>query len=360
MAGSRHHTVTRFLLDRFARETDKGRRICQLDNTTGATAQISPRDATIFKDFYSVETDDGLDSAVEEALAGMESTTAPLINRLTKVGANGLALRPELSLHERALLALFVATSRLRTPIWRAQTKSIAEQLVAYARSEKLDRLADQFPTEHHGDGSVVMPKNALIEHFLAMCGHGGWTLCLLDWTFVRPDSVPFIVGDTPVSVFDPTPKFPGSAGGPLSSPNSELFMPLDPRLGFLMKPNPDKMTSTWDAVEALVPMNELERAAHVAEHEGVVGEAIIYDAYVEELNLRTYAHAQRFVYGSQQAVCNTHRTAKANQSRLGVLAPAPPRLHILEDDPTKPGVMRAANVFAAPTELPRRRRRAG
>jgi hypothetical protein len=360
MAARRHHTVTRFLLDRFARDTDKGRLVCQLDKTLGATKQISPRDATIVKDFYSVETDDGLDPAVENALADIEGATAPLIASLAKVGPDGLAERPELPLHERARLALFIAISRVRTPIWWEQTKSIAEQFVTYTKAERLDHIPGPFTTEERGDGSVVMPKNALIQHALGTCGHGAWMLCLLDWMFVRPNSVPFIVGDTPVSVFDPTPKFPGSAGGPLSSPNSELFMPFDPRLGLLMKPNPEKMTATWDAVDALVPMTDEERLAYVAEREGVVAEAIIEEADAEELNLRTYAHAQRFVYGSQHAVCDTHRTAKANRSRLAVLAPAPPRLHILEDDPTKPAVMRAVKVFAATTELPRRRRRAG
>jgi hypothetical protein len=136
--------------------------------------------------------------------------------------------------------------------------------------------------------------------------------------------------------------------------------MPLDPRLGLLTKPNPNKMTSTWDAVEAIVPMTEEERAAYVTEREGIIAEAIIDDAYAEELNLRTYAQSQRFVYGSQKIVCDTHRAAKADRVRLSAVTPSPPRLHILEDDPEERGLMRAIEVFAAPTELRPRRRSTG
>ena len=355
MAPARHHTVSGFLIDRFARLSDKGRRVCQLDKTSGAATQISPRDATVVKHFYSLETGDGRDPSVEELLAKIESAVAPIIDRLTQVGPDGLAERDELPFHEHAVLALFLALARLRTPIWREQTKAIAEQLVGYVKSERLDPGLVGDVEWAQGSGTIEMPKNALIKDFMSQAPLSAWILCLLNWTFVRTERVPFILGDTPVSVFDPTPKFRGSAGGPLSSPNSEMFLPVRPRLGILTKPNPTTFTSTWDAVELMAGMTVDERAHHVDRNEGDVGEAIIDDSYAHELNLRTYAHAQRFVYGSQEAVCATHRAAKANLARAIVLAPKPPRLHILEDDPAEPGLMRAIQVFAAPTELPRR-----
>ena len=96
----------------------------------------------------------------------------------------------------------------------------------------------------------------------------------------------------------------------------------------------------------------------HLAEREGTVAEAIVTDRVVSDLNLRTYAHAQRYVFGSQQAASDTRRAAKARPARVGAYSPPPPRLHLLEDDPDEPGVMRALRVFEAPTSLPARRRR--
>ena len=57
MPGRRHHTVSFFLLNHFARQTDRGPRICQLDVDSGQPRQISPRDATVSKHFYSVLDD---------------------------------------------------------------------------------------------------------------------------------------------------------------------------------------------------------------------------------------------------------------------------------------------------------------
>jgi hypothetical protein len=361
VSSGRHHTVSRFLLDRFARVTDNGRLVCQLETASGATAQISPRDATIVKHFYSVDTDDGFDSAVEDAIARIESGAAPIIDRLTEVGADGLAKHPELPLHERLLLALFISVTRQRTPIWREQTKSLFEQFVAFQSSERARRGQDAGSApraEDRGDAAGPMPTNVLIQLFVRSCESGGWSLCLLDWTFVRPSTVPLIVGDTPVSMFDPTPKDPGSSAGLVSSPNAETFIPLDPRLGVLVRPNPKRITSIWEASEAMEEMTGEERAVYVSGREGRIGEAIVGDPMAQEFNLRTYAHAQRHVFGNQKTVCDTHSAAKANPVRLRAVMPPPPRFHLLEDDPAVPGLMRAMEVLSAPTALGSRHRR--
>jgi len=199
----RHHTVPSFLLGRFARDTDRGRLVCQLETATGAAVQVSPRDVTVVKHFYSLDVDGALHPIVEKTLGRIESGAAPIIDQLCDVGADGLATRPELPLHDRAKLALFIASSRLRTPIWREQTRSIFEQFTEF-----------QSQTSGESDDAILsITENELIQQFISVCGHSGWVMCLLDWTFVRPESSPFILGDTPVSVFDPTPKYPGSGG---------------------------------------------------------------------------------------------------------------------------------------------------
>lgn len=320
--------------------------MCQLETATGIATHVSPRDATVIKHFYSLDLDGTPHPLLEEALAKVENGAAPIIRRLCDVGVDRLATRPELPLAERATLALFVSTSRLRTPIWREQTRSVFQQFSAF--------LSGAGP---ESGAAIEMTENELIQQLAMVGGWSGWILCMLDWTFIRPDSGTFILGDTPVSVFDPTPKYPGSAAGVFSSPNAELFIPLDPHLGLLTRPSSDRIAAIWDASEKMARMSEPERSALVAQHEGTVSEAIVIDRVVGGLNLRTYAHAQRYVYGSQENVTRTRRAAKNNPARVGTYSPPPPRLHLLEDDPDEEGAMRAIRVFEA-TALPSRHRR--
>jgi len=347
MSAVRHHTVPSFLLGRFARETARGTRVCQLETASGTAVQVSPRDATVVKHFYSLDVDGTHYPLLEEALAKVENGAAPIIRQLCEVAADGLASRPELPLYDRAKLALFIATSRLRTPIWREQTRSVFEQ---FAEFHSDNTASDNSP--------FSLTENDLITQLAVISGYSGWVLCMLDWTFVRPNSGTFILSDTPISVIDPTPKYPGSGAGVMSSSNAQLFAPLDPKLGLVTRPNPEKMDAIWDAADKLARMSDAESAAVVAKLEGTVAEAIVVDRVVDDLNLRTYANAQRYVYGAQHAVTDTRRAAKSRPARVGAYSPPPPRLHVLEDDPDEPGVMRALRVFEAPTSLPPRRRR--
>jgi hypothetical protein len=317
---------------------------------SGKTTLVSPRDATVVKHFYSLDVDGARHPLLEDALAKVENAAAPVIRELCDVGEDGLATRPELLLYERSKLALFIGTSRIRTPIWREQTRSVFNQFADFHAEDR-----------ESGDSPFRPTENDLIAQVGVVGSYSGWVLCMLDWTFARPESGAFIVGDTPVSVFDPTPKYPGSGAGVMSSPNSQLFAPLDPKLGLVVRPNPERMEELYDAAEKLGKPRVTDDVAArvVGELEGTVAEAMVTERVINDLNLRTYANAQRYVYGSQRAVTDTRRRAKARPSRVGTYAPAPSRLHILEDHPDEPGHMRAVRVFEGPTSLPSRRRRA-
>jgi hypothetical protein len=185
MSAVRHHTVSRFLLGRFARETPHGARVCQLEIATGRPRQIGPRDATIRKHFYSIDIDAGRSPAVEEALGMIENGAAPLVRQLAEGNLPEGASRLE--------LALFMTMSSLRTPLWREQTKSVAEQFetawwaetnrakdvsairAAFAGThweamsdEELKAFRDEMIHDiDSGKVSVELPVNNLIKLFL-------------------------------------------------------------------------------------------------------------------------------------------------------------------------------------------------
>lgn len=67
---ARHHTISAFLLERFARDTKRGRAVAMLDKTTGKPTSVSPRDAAVRRHFYSIDVDDGQrDTGVEGAIS---------------------------------------------------------------------------------------------------------------------------------------------------------------------------------------------------------------------------------------------------------------------------------------------------
>ena len=375
MSSIRHHTVPRFLLGDFAVDGDKGSRVCQLDVGTGRPRQVSPRDAEVAKHFYSIDIDGGARStAVEETIGLVESTAAPLIRGLAE---EALPVR-----ERRAELALFIAMAELRTPLWRQQTRSLLEQAMLMFHTEEtrhsdLDSIRAAFAgTEWEklsdaeleamrksmvddldaGRLEIELPINYLIKTFLEQSTVLGWVLFALDWTVVRSDGPHFILGDTPVSVYDPKPKFPGSGAGPLSSPNVEVFLPLAPSYGLLAQPNPATRDRLLDVVEDLPRMDDDARAAAMDPLEGRWAVSEAREEHVAEMNLRTYAHAQTYIYGDQTSVCGTRAFARRNGARLAAVRPGPPRIHILEDHPDKPGLMRAVKVFE-PTIKPGRRR---
>jgi hypothetical protein len=364
MAAVRHHTVPCFLLERFAQETARGTRVCQLEVSSGRPAQVGPRSAAVRKHFYSLDIDGRREPAVEEALGKIESVAAPLIRGL----AAGEFPRRE----QRAELALFIAMSWLRTPVWRAQMKSLFEQMTAAMTAETYrrdpaavrrafagtewesmsDDEAEAFRTRFvsgldSGDLGIEMPVNLLIKHFLQSATSTAWVMFALDWTLVRTDSEPFILADTPVSLYDPTPFIPGGGSGILSSPNVQVFLPLDPSLGILLGPSPE-LIAFFHANQAwLAEASEEERSAAFGGYEGSWAEGIARDEFVRELNLRSYAHAQRYVYGSQGAVCGVHAAAKANRPHVLRVTPLPPRIHLVEDDPAEVGRLRVFRTFS-------------
>jgi hypothetical protein len=93
--------------------------------------------------------------------------------------------------------------------------------------------------------------------------------------------------------------------------------------------------------------MNDDERLEVVRDREGGWAGATPTSEFGRELNLRSYANAERFIFGSQQAVQNVRAQSKANAPRVATLTQTgEPRLHIVEDDDSTGG-LRITQTFA-------------
>jgi len=255
----------------------------------------------------------------------------------------------------RLELALFIAMCWQRTPVAREQTASLLEQAThaLFTESLKLDPEMAQRALDGHamscdeieafrkkmvddleaGRLGFEMPQNAMIKHFLEGAQSASLVLFMLDWSLVRlsDDAPEFVIGDTPVSLYDPKPAFPGGGLGLLSSPLVQVFLPLAPRLGLLAEANEETWIWARDNLEALYEMTPEDRVATVAEHEGGWDEGKPTVDFAQDLNLRSYAASDRYIFGSQKAVQDTHALRRTHARRLIEVAPRPPRLHILE-----------------------------
>jgi uncharacterized protein DUF4238 len=194
----------------------------------------------------------------------------------------------------------------------------------------------------------VQMPKNALIRYFLEGAAGAAWTMFVLDWRLVRLDEGDeFVLADNPVSRHDPTPAFPGGGNGLLSSPNAQTFMPIGPRAGVLLESSSAIWVWAHDNLGALHEKDEEKRAELIEPPEGRWGEGVATSAFVQELNLRSYAHASRYIFGSQKMAQDVHAMRTTRGPRLAQVAPRGPRLRMLEDDEDSPAGVRISRTFA-------------
>ncbi len=310
-----------------------------------------------------MDVDEGRDPVIEVTLAQIESVAAPLVQGLVDDGRFPVR-------GDRLALALFLAVCWLRTPAWRERTASMFEQATtdlarmsyeldpeiaqrAFADSDMSRDEIETFRQEFvedlaAGRFAVKFPKNLMIGYFLEGALTAQWPIFLLDWVLVRLDDAhdEFVIADNPFSLFDPTPVFPGGGVGLLSSPNVQGFIPLGPRTGILVQANPEVWAWARENLESLHAMTDEERAKAVDDREGGWAEATPTVEFARELNLRSYANAQRYIFGSQQAVQTVRAQSKANPALVAALRSRGPRLHIVEDDNTNTGALRITKTF--------------
>jgi hypothetical protein len=156
-------------------------------------------------------------------------------------------------------------------------------------------------------DGSVGFadPHQVALSLGINVAGQQCYIIFGMSWTILRCPGG-FVTSDRGLAVHDPTPPYPWSAQGLLSSPSSETTIPL--------------------SADTCLLVSLDERALDVRD---------ISQSQADEINLRTYGWADGYVFGrSQQAVTELRRLARRRPA--DVIRPKP-RHHtmLLEADPT-------------------------
>ena len=312
----RHHVVPKFLLNKFAEpRTSKGV-LYALDKHTGDVRVASSNNVTIEKDYYLLPDDPELAGYAKDLpegdLSRIEAAAAPVIGRL----CDGSIL-PE-SFDARASLALFTAVMRARTPREREQFAAASEhRLNEVARqahhhrnairrflegrqdsvgAEDLDAFAQRMKDASDKDEiHVKVPIDRSLGTLLRLAVEMAAGIEQMSWWILRASGEhAFVISDCPLAMYDVALR-EGRGNAFNSSPLAETTLPLSPDACLQLRTSGPRLA---------------ERRIEASD--------------VDEINLRTYAWANRWSFGSEESVVAAHDLARREPISLARVAPRP------------------------------------
>jgi hypothetical protein len=340
-AAKRQHFLPQMLLREFCREKDGKERIFQLDVKTGKTLPVSPEKAASRRHLYTVVEADGSRSNQNEGyLALVESHAAPALKRFL---ADPVALTDG----DRATLAFFISLQTQRTPAAAVRINEIASsafRMLAGSMFSDRREFAERY-REHFGkdatpeeiesfrqetidavsSGRVKLVDRGGVAFSVGMhhAAEQSFMLYDFDWTLLRCPGA-FVTSDRAFAIYDPTPQYPWSTEGILSSENAETTIPL-----------------SEDACLLLRPLGHGLRVQDISASDA------------EFVNLRTYGWADTYIFGAtQESVVRVRKAAKARPKDAAKPRPAC-QVTILDPDPDDDSFAAANLKRGWPARLP-------
>ncbi len=308
-AAKRHHYVPAFLIARFGEPPgQRGGHVVQMDKTTGRPSRMRVDNVGFIKHYYTLIDGEGArDTSPEAVLAAIEGDGAVAVARLVETGT--------VSDDERGAIALLLAFQSLRTPHGQGRLMDqVHGSLVGFLRfiagHPEAHRATWELmdPVERGDDAesdrlelarlladdkaSIKVNPHYAIVLMLYVAPDLAGDIVDYSWTLLRaPAGDSFVCADTPLTHTDPMPPAtPWSGDGWATSHLASTTMPLDPQACLLIRPaGPD---------------------FEVREADKRTG---------EDVNLRTYGWAERWVWAKkQQTLQNLRSLAKRRPERVG------------------------------------------
>ncbi len=327
----RHHYIAQMLLREWIDDEQPGGRLWQLDKSNGEIVMQAVAVAASVRRLYRARNaDTGQDNNhLESFLAMVEGHAAGSLRRLREDFLN-------LNEGDRANVSLLLALQDQRTP---AGTERMVAHLSAAARMwfatelanskranrryikltpgaswddaerwrrEKLQQLRD-------GELAIEAPPEHALRLMMTSWLEFAGAIHDMNWKLLRAaeGEGEFVIGDRPMVMHDPTPKFPFSGNGLRSSPAAYTLMPLSPSTMLRFDQIGDRLA---------------ERRAAKS---------------IRKANLRSYGWAKRFVYARSPSLLEELQ-AWAREHPDEVPAPRPDPQVICEPaDPNDPRVER-------------------
>lgn len=269
--------------------------------------------------FYRLTEEDGTQhQRVEYILSVVEKHAAPALERLSTAPA-------DLSAADRATLSVFFALQEGRTLAGLERIVALVEQTM---EAIVVGRLADpamfakeiaqfmdvndpaapgqqrQYMIDAFKEHRVKLgnPKEVAVSMLLQSAIATAGLVYQMEWWLLNGRDCGFVTSDCALAMYDPTPLYPWNASGLMTSPNAQTTFPLDPGHCLLLRPGVHGDVPTT----AVTPL-EIDAST------------------VEELNLRIYGFATRYIFAANQPTATSVRaSAKSDPKR--VVRPIPMR----------------------------------
>ena len=244
-AAKRHHFLPRLLLRRLSRPYNGKDCIFQMETTSRkAPLRVDIRTAASRHRLYAIPDEHGeLSNRHEGYLALVETHAAPALRSLLE--------HPEgLSPPDRATITFFVSLQTMRTPaaaqeiteIMNATLRMVASEQFsdrrafaaryrdyygAGASEEEVERFRQEvIASVREGRVQLTTPRGGAFSLALRHAAEQMPMLFEFDWTLLRAKGG-FITSDRGFAIHDPTPEFPWQPQAILSSPKSQITLPL-------------------------------------------------------------------------------------------------------------------------------------
>jgi len=236
-------------------------------------ARSSPQKAAWSSNLYTVESTTGEhDGIVEGFFSVAEGFAAPTLKKF-------LADPSALSDRDRGDLAFLVAIQEQRVPGFLAEQKQVITHAgITYLATQlanmegprgKKRKAMEAYEALTDGRVRIEPPDQEVLTHSLNMLAEVSQLVNALPWTLLQATEGAFICADRPLTMYDPTPRYPFAAPGWDSSPMVEATMPLSRNSCLRIGPSQRERISVKPTTKQ-----------------------------VDRINRRTYGFATRFVYG--------------------------------------------------------------
>jgi len=158
-------------------------------------------------------------------------------------------------------------------------------------------------------------PVRRHIEVLFEHAATNAWIAFRHEWSIVRaPEGATYVLADEPVTVCEVDAGRARRVGKQLASARSEMVIPLDPRFALVLTPGADLLADAAHRSVALeVTPEQIEAQLDLPV---VWRESVATVEEVHDVNLRSYAHGQSWIYGQTQAVLTDTRRAARGSDR--------------------------------------------
>lgn len=202
----RQHYLPKMYLQNF---TNSNNKVWVYNDKNKTIKELSIKDTTLIKNFYTIETEFGKDYTLEQELSKIETTCAPIIKKLI-VGQ-------KIDIEEKAYLSVFIATMQLRTPSSVELIKQTINPILEFSKKHLLkagvfEDLIKESETKYglNREQQYDLLKNSNIE----LTKEGEWKFLMssvlylanlysqMKWIFVYTQKSSFITTDNPLFIY--------------------------------------------------------------------------------------------------------------------------------------------------------------